>query len=246
MSKQLKTGLLMMVTMTVLTGLIYPAFITIVAQVLFPDQANGSLVSANGRIVGSRLLAQNFTRPEYFHPRPSAAGANGYDPTASAGTNLGPTSARLFNGTTKLDEKKNEIVDFVGLKTRIVHYCVDNAIPFTSSTPLDTFKGSNGKLDDVKLIRAFNDDKAPLTFLPTTPIPADAVTASASGLDPHISPRNAELQAARVAKARGASIDQVKAAIAQHTEARTLGFLGEPRINVLELNLALDEQFGRK
>jgi potassium-transporting ATPase KdpC subunit len=246
MLKQLKTGLLMMVVMTMITGLVYPALITAVAQVVFRDQANGSLISLNGQIVGSRLIGQNFTKPEYFHPRPSAAGANGYDPTASAGTNLGPTSAKLFNGTTKLDEKKNEIVDFDGLKTRIVRYCVDNDIPFESSRSLDAFKDAQGNLDDVKLIKAFNDEKAPLTFLPTTPIPADAVTASASGLDPHISPRNVELQAARVAKARGASIDRVKAAIAQHTEARTLGFLGEPRVNVLELNLALDERFGRK
>jgi K+-transporting ATPase ATPase C chain len=246
MLKQLKTGLLMMVAMTVITGLVYPALITAVAQVVFRDLANGSLISLNGQIVGSRLIGQNFTKPEYFHPRPSAAGTNGYDPTASAGTNLGPTSARLFNGTTKLDEKKNEIVDFDGLRTRMVHYCVDNGIPFTTSTPLDTFKDANGKLDDVKLIKAFNAEKAPLRFLPATPVPADAVTASASGLDPHISPHNAELQAARVARARGLSLDQVKAAIARHTEGRTFGFLGEPHVNVLELNLSMDEQFGRK
>ncbi len=98
----------------------------------------------------------------------------------------------------------------------------------------------------MKLIKAFNDDKAPLVFTPKTPIPADAVTASASGLDPHISPGNAELQAARVAKARGVSVDQVQAIVAQHTEGRTWGLLGEPRVNVLELNLALDERFPRK
>jgi len=246
MLKELKTGFLMMVALTVITGLLYPALITAVAQAVFHDQANGSLVSVNGQVVGSRLIGQNFTRPEYFHPRPSAAGANGYDPTASGGSQLGPTSAKLFNGTTKLDEKKNEVVDFDGIKDRIVHYCLENDIPFESSVPLDAFKDAQGGLDDVKLIKAFNDEKTPLVFRPKTPLPADAVTGSASGLDPHISPRNAELQAARVARARGVSIDQVKAAIAQHTQGRTLGILGEPSVNVLELNLALDEQFRGK
>lgn len=246
MVKQLKTGLLMMVAMTVITGLVYPALITAVAQVVFRDQANGSLVSVNGQIVGSHLIGQNFTKPAYFHPRPSAAGANGYDTTASAGTNLGPTSAKLFNGSTKLDEKKNEVVDFDGFKTRIVHYCVDNDIPFESSVPLDAFRDAQGTLDDVKLIKAFNEEKAPLTFAPRTPIPADAITGSASGLDPHISPGNAELQAVRVARARGVSVDQIRTAIAQHTEGRTLWILGEPHVNVLELNIALDGQFGHK
>src|SRR6478672_11831637 len=149
MLKELKTGLLMMVAMTVITGLVYPAIITAVAQVVFRDQANGSLITLNGQIIGSRLIGQNFMKPEYFHPRPSAAGANGYDSTASAGTNLGPTSAKLFNGTTKVDEQKNEVVDFDGLKTRIVHYCVDNNIPFESSRPLDAFTDAQGNLDDV-------------------------------------------------------------------------------------------------
>ena len=236
----------MMVAMTVLTGLAYPALITAVAQVVFRDQANGSLVTVNGQIVGSRLIGQNFTKPQYFHPRPSAAGSTGYDPTASGGTNLGPTSAKLFNGTTKLDDKKNEVVDFDGVKDRIVHYCLENDIPFESSQSLDTFKDTHGVLDDVKLIKAFNDDKAPLAIRPKTPIPADAVTGSASGLDPHISPRNAELQAARVAKARGVSVEQVKAIVAQYTDDRTLGILGEPAVNVLELNLAMDAQLPRK
>ena len=240
MLKELKPGFMMMLVMTVLTGLIYPAVITGIAQAVFRDQANGSLIVSNGQVVGSRLIGQNFTKPEYVHPRPSAAGSNGYDPTASAGTNLGPTSAKLFNGTTKIDDKKNEVVDFDGIKDRIVHYCVDNDIPYDSSMPLDAFKDAQGNLDDVKLIKAFNDDKAPLVFTPKTPIPADAVTASASGLDPHISPANAQAQAARVAKARGLSIEAVQALIAEHTEGRALGLLGEPRLNVLELNLALD------
>ena len=241
MWKELKTGFVMMIALTVITGLAYPALITAVAQVFFKDQANGSLVSVNGQVVGSRLIGQNFTRPEYFHPRPSAAGANGYDPTASAGSNLGPTSAKLFNGTTKVDDKtKTEVVDFDGIKDRIVHYCIDNDIAFESSRPLDAFKDAKGDLDDVKLIKAFNDEKQPLTFVPKTPLPADAVTGSASGLDPHISPRNAELQTVRVAKARGITVGQVQAVVAQHTDARTLGILGEPAVNVLELNLALD------
>jgi K+-transporting ATPase ATPase C chain len=246
MWKELKAGFLMMVALTVITGLVYPAVMTVVAQVFFNDQANGSLISVNGQVVGSRLIGQNFTKPEYFHPRPSAAGA-GYDSTASAGSNLGPTSAKLFNGTTKVDDKtKAEVVDFDGLRDRLVHYCVDNDIPYESSRPLDAFKDAKGNLDDVRLIKAFNDDTAPLVFTPKTPIPADAVTASASGLDPDISPANADLQASRVAKARGASVEQVKAIVAQHTAGRTLGILGEPHVNVLELNLELDEQLRRK
>jgi len=246
MLKELKTGFLMMAVMTVITGLVYPGIITAIAQVVFPDQANGSLVSVDGQVVGSRLIGQNFTKPEYFHPRPSAAGASGYDPTASAGTNLGPTSAKLFNGATKLDDKQHEVVDFDGIKDRIVHYCVDNEIPFESSRPLDAFKDSQGVLDDVKLIKGFNDQQSPLTVTPRTPIPADAVTTSASGLDPHISPRNAEIQAGRVARARGVLLDQVQALIAKHTDDRTFGFLGEPTVNVLELNLALDAQIPRR
>lgn len=187
MLKELKTGFLMMVALTVITGLLYPALITAVAQVAFRDQANGSLVTVNGQIVGSRLIGQNFSRPEYFHPRPSAAGANGYDATASGGTNLGPTSAKLFDR----------------VKASVEQYRKENG-------------GYAG------------------------PIPADAVTSSASGLDPHISPANADIQAARVARARGMPIEQVKAAVAQHTDARTFGFLGEPTVDVLELNLALD------
>lgn len=247
MLKELKTGFLMMIALTVVTGLVYPALITGIAQVVWPSQANGSLVTVNGQVVGSRLLGQSFTKPEYFHPRPSAAGANGYDPTASGGSNLGPTSAKLFNGTTKIDGKtKAEVVDFDGIKDRIVHYCVENSIAFESSRPLGAFKDAKGDLDDVKLIKAFGDAKDPLVFTPKTPIPADAVTGSASGLDPHISPANAELQAARIAKARGVSIEHVRAIVAEHTDGRTLGFLGEPTVNVLDANLALDRELRGK
>jgi K+-transporting ATPase ATPase C chain len=246
MFKELKPAFLMMVVMTVLTGLVYPAVITGIAQAVFPNQANGSLIVSNGQVIGSRLIGQSFSKPEYFHPRPSSAGS-GYDPTASAGSNLGPTSAKLINGTTKMDDKtKQEVVDFDGIEDRIVRYCVDNDIPFDSSVSLDTFKDAKGELDDVKLIKAFNDEKAPLVFRPKTAIPADAVTASASGLDPHISPANAQAQAARVAKARGITPEEVQGLIAQHTEGRSLGFLGEPAVNVLELNLALDQASAKK
>ena len=246
MWKHMKTGLLMMLLMTVVTGLVYPVVVTALTQVLFPKQANGSLVVANGQVVGSSLIGQNFTKPEYFHPRPSAAGSNGYDPTATSGTNLGPTSAKLLNGTTKLDDKKSEVVDFDGIKDRLVHYCLDNDIPIESSISLELFKDARGDLDDVKLIKAFNDEKAPLEIAAKSPVPADAVTASASGLDPHVSPRNAEIQAGRVAKTRGVPVDQVRTVIASYTEGRDLGFLGEPRVNVLLLNLALDQRFPKK
>jgi potassium-transporting ATPase KdpC subunit len=240
MWKELGAGFRMMLVMTVLTGFVYPAVVTAIAQVFFRDRANGSLIVSNGQVVGSRLIGQNFSKPEYFQPRPSSAGA-GYDPTASAGSNLGPTSAKLINGTTKKDDKGNDVVDFLGIKARIVHYSVDNGLAYESSVSLDTFKDAHGNLDDVKLIKAFNDEKAALVFTPKTPIPADAVTASSSGLDPHISPRNAELQAIRIAKARAIPVERVQSLIAQHTEGRSLGILGEPRVNVLELNLALDQ-----
>jgi K+-transporting ATPase ATPase C chain len=242
MIKELGPGLRLMLIFTALTGLLYPAFMTGISELIFPKQSNGSLLTVNGKVVGSSLIAQSFTRPEYFHPRPSAAG-NGYDATASGGTNLGPTSAKLLHGTTKMDDKKNEVVDFDGINLRIVHYCLENDIPYESSVPLERFRDAHDDLDDVKLIKAFNDDKAPLLFTAKAPIPADAVTASASGLDPHISPANAETQAARVAKARGAFADQLRQLIAQSTERADLGFLGEPRVNVLMLNIALDQRF---
>ena len=242
MLKELGPGFRLTLIFTIVLGLLYPAVMTGVSELIFPKQANGSLVTVSGKVVGSSLIGQPFAKPEYFHPRPSAAGS-GYDATASSGSNLGPTSAKLLHGTTKMDDKKNEIVDFDGINLRIVHYCVENDIPYESSVPLDQFKDSHGDLDDVKLIKAFNDDKAPLLFSAKSPIPPDAVTASASGLDPHISPANAETQAARIAKARGVSPDQVKQLIPQSTDGADLGFLGEPRVNVLMLNVALDQHF---
>ena len=242
---QILPGLRINIFATILFGVVYPLAITGVCQILFPRQANGSLVTAGDKVIGSEIIGQNFSKPAYFYARASTAGS-GYDATASGGSNLGPTSAKLIHGTTKMDDKKNEVVDFDGISLRIVHYCLDNDIPYESSVPLDQFKDAKGGLDDVKLIKAFNDEKAPLMFTPKAPIPADAVTASASGLDPHISPAWAQVQARRVAKARGISVEQADQLVAQFTEGPTLGLLGDPRVNVLKLNLALDQQFPRK
>jgi K+-transporting ATPase ATPase C chain len=187
MIKELAPGFRLTLVFTVFLGLLYPAAITGVAQLLYPTQANGSMVSVDGKIVGSSFIAQPFTRPEYFHPRPSAAGA-GYDAAASAGSNLGPTSKKL----------------------------------------LDRIKTSAGEF------RKENPDF-------TGNIPADMLTTSSSGLDPHISPAAARAQAARVAKARGATVDQIEQLIAANTESPDLGFLGEARVNVLMLNIALDK-----
>jgi potassium-transporting ATPase KdpC subunit len=242
MWEQILPGLRIKLFLTILLGVVYPLAMTGISQVIFPKQSNGSLIKAGDKVVGSELIGQSFSKPEYFHPRPASAGS-GYDATASSGSNLGPTSAKLVHGTTKTDDKKNEVVDFDGINLRIVHYCLDNDIPYESSKPLDQFKVAKGDLDDVKLIKAFNDDKAPLVFTPKAPIPADAVTGSASGLDPHISPDSARSQVARIAKARGIQVDQASQLVAQFTEGPDLGLLGEPRVNVLKLNLALDQQF---
>ncbi len=188
-ARQMRTAILMIIAITVVTGIIYPLVITGLAQVFFPYQANGSLVKdSSGNVIGSALIGQNFTDAKYFHPRPSAAGQNGYDPTASGGSNLGPTNQKL--------------IDLV--KQRAIAYRQENGLA------------------------------------PDAPVPVDAVTASASGLDPDISIANAYDQAARVAKARGISEAQVKALIDQHTQGRILWVLGEPAVNVLELNMALD------
>lgn len=245
MWEQILPGLRIKIFMTLVLGIAYPLMMTGISQVIFPHQANGSLITQGGKIIGSEIIGQGFSKPEYFHPRASGAGS-GYDATSSAGPNLGPTSAKLLYGTTKTDDKKNEVVDFDGLSLRMVHYCLDNDIAYESSVPLDQFKDAKGDLDDVKLIKAFNDQKAPLVFKPKAPIPADAITTSASGLDPQISPANAELQAARVAKARGVPVDQVRELVARYTEGPDLGVLGEPRVNVLKLNLELDQQFAHK
>src|SRR4051812_20947113 len=245
MLANMKAGVLMMAVMTLLTGLVYPAVVTVLAQVLFSDQANGSLIIVNDRTVGSRLIGQGFTRAEYFHSRPSSAGA-GYDPTASAGSNLGPTSAKLINGTTKRDVRNNEVVEFDGIKLRVVHYCVENGLPLDSSVPLDRFRDAAGNLDDVRLIEAFGQPAAPLVVAARVPIPPDAVMGSASGLDPDISPRNADLQTARVARARGVPAERVRDLVVRQTRGRALGLFGEPHVNVLQLNLALDAYFPRK
>lgn len=243
---ELRVSIIATIVLAVIVCGIYPAVVWLLAQALFSHQANGSLIDKNGRpvsdeklAVGSTFIGQNFSDARYFHPRPSSAG-NGYDATSSGGSNLGPTSAKLINGTTKKDDKGNEIVDFDGVHDRIVHYCLDNQIPFDSSAPLKQFQEAQGNVDDVKLIKAFNAD-TPLVFTPKQPIPADAVTASGSGLDPHITVENAKLQAPRVAEARKTSAEKVIALIAQSTQGRQLNLFGEARVNVLELNLALDQ-----
>jgi potassium-transporting ATPase KdpC subunit len=188
MKQNLVTSILFTLVTTILLGLIYPLVVTGLAQLLSKDKANGQLITRNGVTIGSRILAQPFSSPKYFHSRPSAAGTNGYDATSSGGTNWGPTNQKL------IDRVKS----------------------------------------DVNALQAENPGK---------PIPVDLVTASGSGLDPHITPAAAEFQVPRVAKARGVSEDQLRELVRQHTEGRQLGFMGEPRINVLELNLALDEKY---
>lgn len=202
--KQLRPALALTAFFVVLTGLAFPVVVWALGRVVFPDQAAGSWVTdARGNVVGSRLLGQSFTKPEYFHPRPSAAGA-GYDAGSSSGTNLGPTSDKLVNGTR--DDPSTKDVD-------------------------ETYWGFND------LARQYREENGlPADAL----IPADAATRSASGLDPDISPANAELQVARVARARGLAADRVRRLVSEHTSERWLGLIGEPRVHVLELNLALD------
>jgi len=182
---RVRPAVVLLVVLTMITGVVYPAIVTAVAQVLFPRQANGSMVVVDGRALGSSLIGQAFSDPKYFWGRPSAAGADGYDASGSAGSNLGPTSQALID--------------------RVV-------------AEVDRERAANGG----------------------GPVPVDLVTTSASGLDPDISPAAAEYQVERVAAARSMSAADVRAAVARHTEGPFLGFLGEPRVNVLELNLELD------
>ena len=185
--EELRASVAATLLLAVLCCGIYPAVVWAVGQGLFSGKANGSLIRVDGNVVGSELIAQGFTGPAYFHPRPSAAG-KGYDAANSGGTNLGPTSKKLIED----------------VKQRVAEYRTENGLA------------------------------------PEARVPADAVTSSASGLDPHISVRNAMLQAARVAKARGLGEKDILAKLGAHTERRTLGILGEPRVNVLMLNLSLD------
>ena len=188
MFRQFLPALRLTLVLTVLTGLLYPALITAAARALFPRQAAGSLIERDGHVVASELIGQKFTKPEYFHSRPSAAG-DGYDAANSGGSNLGPTSKKLADRV---------------------------------RADADAFRKENPTA--------------------TGPLPADLLTASASGLDPHISPASAYLQADRVAAARHTAPDRIRALIDAHIEPRQLGFLGEPRVNVVKLNLALDAQ----
>ena len=187
MLKELRPAILITFVLTIITGILYPLAVTGIAQTIFHKQANGSLIERDGKVIGSEIIGQNFTKPEYFHPRPSQ---NTYDAANSGGSNLGPTNPALADRLKK----------------------------------------------DGEQFRKDNPDY-------TGPIPADAITASGSGLDPEISPANALAQAARVAKARDASADAVQSLIAANTQGRELGVLGEPRVNVLKLNMALDQAY---
>ncbi len=179
--------------LTLVLGVGYPLLMTGLCQIAFPHQANGSLIIEKGKVIGSELIGQNFTRPEYFAPRPSAAGNDGYDATASGGSNYGPTNQKLIDRVKASVEKfRKENPDYHG------------------------------------------------------PIPADMLTASGSGLDPHISPAAVQAQAARIATARGVRVADVERVIAQHTERPELGLIGEPRVNVLAINRALDQYLPKR
>lgn len=191
MKKNLITAFLMTIATTILLGLIYPLVITGLAQVLFKDKANGQIIHRNGDAIGSRIIAQPFSSPKYFHPRPSAAGNNGYDAANSGGTNYAPTNQKL--------------IDRVRADAATLHQ--EN---------------------------------------PSEPVPVDLLTTSASGLDPDISPAAAEFQVPRIARERGISEAALRDLVQKHTAPRNLGLLGEPRVNVLELNLALDDQISSR
>jgi K+-transporting ATPase ATPase C chain len=247
----LRISVIATLVLAVIVSGFYPLVVWGLAQALFRDKANGSLVTdKDGKVIGSRLIGQSFSDARYFHPRPSAAGS-GYDATASGGSNLGPTSSKLINGATKPTTQPNpkggdsisgpDAVDYEGIKLRILHYCMENNIHFDAKPALDKFKDAKGDVDDVKVVKAFADDKEPLVIKPKQSIPADAITASGSGLDPHISLANADLQTKRVADARKLGIDVVKRLIAENTDNAGLGMLGDAGVNVLMLNLALDK-----
>jgi K+-transporting ATPase ATPase C chain len=189
--RQIRPAILAMVVFTVILGVAYPLVVTAIAQVGWGDTADGSLIERDGVVVGAQRIGQPFVSPRYFHPRPSAAG-DGYDGSASSGSNLGPTNPAFL----------------VAIGERV-----------------EAYRSDNGLGDDVL-------------------VPVDAVTTSASGLDPHISVRNAQLQAARVASARGMTLDEVLGEVGEHTTDRPLGILGDPGVNVLELNIALDAASG--
>jgi K+-transporting ATPase ATPase C chain len=193
LKRQLRPAIVLTLVLCLVTGFVYPGIVTAGAQLLFPRQANGSMLVRNGRVIGSSLIGQSFSGVEYFHGRPSAAGT-GYDATASGGTNKGPTDAKLAD--------------------TLIARAVDSVVAQDG--------GVKGR------------------------IPSDMVTSSGSGLDPHISPANAELQVTRVARARGMTVDSVRALVALHTEQRQLGVLGEARVNVLALNLALDSAWAAR
>lgn len=254
--KDIVTSIIATLALAILLCGLYPIVIWGAGQLLFPHQANGSLIeSADRKIVGSEWLGQNFTSAKYFQPRPSSAGT-GYDAANSSGSNLGPTSKKFINGTTKsiaVPGKEEgtfaaapDVVDFDGVKLRVLTYCDTNGIPcelLQEGKPVDAkaYKTEKGEYDAVKLITAFNDEAKPLTVKAGTPIPGDAVTASGSGLDPHISVKNALLQAPRVARERKISLDAVRAEIRKATSGPQFGLLGDAGVNVLKLNLALDE-----
>jgi K+-transporting ATPase ATPase C chain len=204
MRRQLLPALVMVAAFTILTGMIYPLVVTGIGQLLFHKKANGSLIERDGRIVGSSLIGQSFTMPEYFHPRPSAAG-DGYDSSSSSGSNLGPTNDKLLYGEADDPTTPGEDESYEGIEQRVAAYRE------TNNLSADTL------------------------------VPVDAVTASGSGLDPHISVLNARLQAPRVAAARALPVERVQRLVDENTDGRGLGFLGEPAVNVLELNLALDQ-----
>ena len=271
MLTHLRVSIVATIVLGVIVSGIYPAIVWGLAQTLFHHQANGSLIKKDGtptdndsEAVGSALLGQPFSDVKYFHPRPSAAG-NGYDPTASGGTNLGPLSDKLINGATNAattqPTTQPESLAFDGIRLRTIHYAVDNGIPFKLynvrsdgtgpkvEVPIKQFQDAQGNLNDVALVDAFphpeNDSSDRMVLIAdgfSTAIPPDAVTASSSGLDPHISVDNAQLQAKRVANARKVSVDKVKSLIDEYTDGSSLGILGDPGVNVLKLNVALDNQ----